>query len=90
MSIARVNGVNLYYEVAGKGNAMVFLHGMTGSKCGGYVLGEVPGIIPSWVIILRVSGKSQVSKNFPPTILRISTPLTKKCFPVAGPINGPL
>ena len=32
MPIAKVNGVNLYYEVAGKGNAVVFLHGMTGSN----------------------------------------------------------
>jgi 3-oxoadipate enol-lactonase len=31
MPIAKINGVNLYYEVSGKGPAVVFLHGMTGS-----------------------------------------------------------
>ncbi len=31
MPIANINGVNLNYEVAGQGEAVVFLHGMTGS-----------------------------------------------------------
>ncbi len=31
MTIANINGVNLNYEVAGQGRAVVFLHGMTGS-----------------------------------------------------------
>ena len=31
MPIANVNGVNLNYEVAGQGEAVVFLHGYTGS-----------------------------------------------------------
>ena len=32
MPKTKVNGVNLNYAVAGKGNAVVFLHGMTGSN----------------------------------------------------------
>lgn len=32
MSVVRVNGVNLNYETAGQGNAVFFLHGMTGSN----------------------------------------------------------
>ncbi len=32
MPIANINGVNLYYETAGNGNVVVFLHGMTGSN----------------------------------------------------------
>ena len=31
MPVANINGLNLNYEVAGKGQAVVFLHGMTGS-----------------------------------------------------------
>ncbi len=31
MSIANINGVNLNYEITGQGEAVVFLHGMTGS-----------------------------------------------------------
>jgi 2-succinyl-6-hydroxy-2,4-cyclohexadiene-1-carboxylate synthase len=31
MPVANINGVNLNYEVAGQGQAVVFLHGMTGS-----------------------------------------------------------
>jgi len=31
MPVANINGVNLNYEVAGQGEAVVFLHGMTGS-----------------------------------------------------------
>ena len=31
MPVANINGVNLNYEVAGHGEAVVFLHGMTGS-----------------------------------------------------------
>ncbi|MDD5038060.1 MAG: alpha/beta hydrolase [Dehalococcoidales bacterium] len=31
MTIANINGVDMYYEVAGQGNTIVFLHGMTGS-----------------------------------------------------------
>ena len=31
MPIANINGVNLNYEVSGQGEAIVFLHGMTGS-----------------------------------------------------------
>ena len=31
MPISNINGVNLNYEVAGQGEAIVFLHGMTGS-----------------------------------------------------------
>ena len=31
MTIANINGVNLNYEVTGQGEAVVFLHGMTGS-----------------------------------------------------------
>ena len=31
MPIANINGVNLNYEIAGQGEAIVFLHGMTGS-----------------------------------------------------------
>jgi len=31
MPIANINGANLNYEVSGQGEAMVFLHGMTGS-----------------------------------------------------------
>ncbi len=31
MPIAKINGVNLHYEVAGQGETIVFLHGMTGS-----------------------------------------------------------
>lgn len=32
MPIANINGINLYYQTAGNGNAVVFLHGMTGSS----------------------------------------------------------
>ena len=31
MPIANINGVNLNYEIVGQGNAIVFLHGYTGS-----------------------------------------------------------
>lgn len=31
MPKAKINGVNMHYEVTGQGNAIVFLHGMTGS-----------------------------------------------------------
>jgi len=31
MPVANINGMNLNYEVAGRGHAVVFLHGMTGS-----------------------------------------------------------
>ncbi len=31
MTIAKINGVDMNYEVTGRGNAIVFLHGMTGS-----------------------------------------------------------
>ncbi len=31
MPVDNINGVNLNYEIAGQGEAIVFLHGMTGS-----------------------------------------------------------
>lgn len=59
MPIANINGVNLNYEVAGQGEAVVFLHGMTGSTEDW--ANQMRALLPKYKVIaldLRGHGKS--------------------------------
>ena len=59
MPTANVNGVNLNYEVAGEGKAIVFLHGYTGSSQDW--TNQVPILAPNYRVITldqRGHGKS--------------------------------
>ena len=59
MTIANINGVDLNYEVAGQGEAIVFLHGMTGSTEDW--ANQIPVLSPKYKFValdMRGHGKS--------------------------------
>ncbi len=59
MSVAKINGVNLNYEVAGQGNAVVLLHGLTGSTEDW--ANQIPVLLPKYKVVAldhRGHGKS--------------------------------
>ena len=58
MTIANINGVNLSYEVTGQGEAVVFLHGMTGSTQDW--ANQIPALSPKYMVVaLNHRGHSQ-------------------------------
>jgi len=64
MSFVHVNNVDLYYEIAGKGPTVMFLHGLTGS-CGDW-LNQIEVLTPTYNVIaidMRGHGKSAVPKT---------------------------
>lgn len=59
MPVANINGVNLNYEVSGQGEAVVFLHGMTGSTRDW--ASQVAVLVPKYKVValdMRGHGKS--------------------------------
>lgn len=59
MPIANINGVNLYYEVAGKGEAVILLHGSNNSSQSW--VNQIPVLSPQYQVIAldyRGNGKS--------------------------------
>jgi pimeloyl-ACP methyl ester carboxylesterase len=59
MPVANINGVNLNYEVAGQGQAVVFLHGMTGSTQDW--ANQIAVLLPKYKVValdMRGHGKS--------------------------------
>ena len=59
MSIVNVDGMNLHYEMAGRGKAIVFLHGYTGSS--GDWMNQMPVLASKYKVIAmdhRGHGKS--------------------------------
>ena len=64
MPVAKINGVNLNYEVSGKGPAVVFLHGMTGSTHDW--ANQIPVLSPKYKVIaldMRGHGKSSAPRT---------------------------
>ncbi len=63
MPVANINGVDLNYEVTGRGPAVVFLHGMTGSTQDW--ANQVPILSPNYSVValdMRGHGKSAAPK----------------------------
>jgi pimeloyl-ACP methyl ester carboxylesterase len=64
MPVANINGVNLNYEVAGQGQAVVFLHGMTGSTQDW--ANQIAVLSPNYKVValdMRGHGKSEAPKT---------------------------
>lgn len=98
MTIANINGVNLNYEVAGRGKAVVFLHGMTGSTRDW--ANQIPALSPKYRVVAldhRGHGKSAAPRKeeeyslpiFANDVFGLLTMLNiKKCCLVGHSIGG--
>ena len=98
MPIANINGVNLYYEVAGKGRAIVLLHGSNNSSQSW--VNQIPVLSPQYQVIAldyRGNGKSAAPskedeysiKIFANDVFTLLKRLkVEKCCPVGHSLGG--